>query len=436
MGELPPIETNCHVTIDIPMKTRVPTQVREGKTRIYDPVLVSLGPFHRRDSRFRQVEDLKDDIVAELFSGGGEQKLLEEVRSRIGEVRSFYGVKAGDSGVDNEDLARMMLRDASFVVYCMRKMADHDGGDCIVLRRLGVSRLAYVLRDFFMLENQLPFFVLKKAASLTRGGGGGGEESTDEFFYSKLVSILNCCDPGGRDPPRENIPKFDKTLHLLDACRTTLVHEGTSTTPQSAAANPAAKSQFRSVTDLKAKGIHFRPTKSNSYCLRDIEFRSHSFYGMLRLPILLLDNKSSVILSNIIAMEMAPPGSSTDFAVTSYAKFMKSLVMKAEDVKELREKGILVSCLANDEEVVRLFQELNTEGSCRKDIFGGVREKINEHCRSKTKTFKAELLHTYFRSPWTAIALLAAILILCVNCLNFLLNYFKFRHPDANGGRG
>ncbi|XP_042058428.1 UPF0481 protein At3g47200-like [Salvia splendens] len=424
-----PKRSKDHSIINIPQPIiyRVPTQVREsgggqnrvpspvrgaeGRHQIYDPVLVSLGPYHYGLTQLKQVEDLKSEILDLLIPDKQQQQLLvtDILQNHSNQIRTFYERLSIQNDVD---LAGMMLSDACFLIYCLKRAADNDD-NCVVLRRLGMSKLAFVVRDFFMLENQLPYFIIKMLIPHTCEDLA--DKSIDEYFYELVISMMNS---------EEKSPQGRKITHLLDACRTLLV--GESKFEEEKQKSKVVNSQFQSVMDLKAKGVHFRPTKSKSYRLTDIEFRSHSFYGMLRLPILLLESKTKVILSNIIAMEMSP-GSRTDFAVTSYAKFMKSLIMKAEDVKELREKGILVMAWqADDEEVVRMFRELETEGACRRDIFRGVRERINDHCRSKTKTFKAELLYTYFRSPWTTIALLAAVLLLCINCLNFLLNYHRF----------
>lgn len=428
------ISPTCHVIVDIP------AQVRQGKFQIYNPVLVSLGPYHHKPTRFKLTEPLKQEILDAVVAPNRRQKLLEEIGARLDDIRSFYRV--GKVRFGDDYLAEMMLRDACFLSYCMKMKiaADHDK-KCIVHTRLGLSRVAFVVRDFFMLENQLPFWIVKLLISSTPDVCGGaiftedndhGNNGVEAFFYELLSSMVNCGDPNSGAQRR--LPSVEQEIpHLLHARRATLVFQeeaeikSRSDEPKrKRRKETAAKSLIiRSVKDLKAKGIHFR---QSSTCLKDIRFSSHSFYGKLRLPILSLDNNTNVIFSNIIALEMSP-GGDTDFAVISYVKLMKSLIEKAEDVKELREKGIILSCIANDEEVVKMFKEFNTDGSCGRDLFGDIRERINEHCSSKTKTFKAELIYTYFRSPWTAIALFAAILLLCINCLNFILNYYRMHRP-------
>ncbi|KAK4387757.1 hypothetical protein Sango_2382300 [Sesamum angolense] len=103
---------------------------------------------------------------------------------------------------------------------------------------------------------------------------------------------------------------------------------------------------------------------------------------------------------------------------------MKSLIENPKDVKELRENGILFSRLGSDEEVVELFKEIDTYGLGSRYVFPDVKMRIEEHCNSKAKTWMAELIHTYFRSPWTAVALFAATFLLC---LTFLQTFYTIR---------
>ena len=182
-------------------------------------------------------------------------------------------------------------------------------------------------------------------------------------------------------------------------------------------------SPFRSVTDLKAKGIHFR---RSSYCLTDFKFLSFAFYAQLQLPSFYVTHNAKVYFSNMIAFEMSPE-THTDYAVTTYFNFMKPLIHNANDVKVLREKGILYSLLASDEKVVELFKSIDTYGYSNFGLFRDVKMRIEEHCNNKARTWMADLLNTKFQSPWTVIALVTATFLLC---LTFLQTYFTINPRD------
>lgn len=135
---------------------------------------------------------------------------------------------------------------------------------------------------------------------------------------------------------------------------------------------------------------------------------------------MLVNDDNIVVFSNLIAFEMSPR-MYNKFSVTSYFNFMKTLINNAKDVKVLREKGILISVLASDEEVLHVFKSIDTYGFSNFGLFYEVKMRINEHCNSKANTWMAELINTNFRSPWAVIALTAATFLLC---LTFLQTYY------------
>lgn len=128
----------------------------------------------------------------------------------------------------------------------------------------------------------------------------------------------------------------------------------------------------------------------------------------------------------MIAYELSPD-CRVDAVVLSYTNFMKSLIQTPADVKELQEKGILLlHRTANIEQVVHFFESIDTFGlSNNKNIYEDVLHRIGEHCNSKAKTWMADLINGKLSSPWTIIALLSAILLLCST---FLQTFYTI-HP-------
>ncbi|KAI3459673.1 hypothetical protein Pfo_016336 [Paulownia fortunei] len=363
---------------------RVPKQVRETKKYIYDPVVLSIGPYHHGKPQFHLVEELKDEVLDIMLDSATGAKIKDlfyiKILGRVDNIRNFYrGISTNK--YNDEALAEMTLRDAYFVLYYM-DMALHS---CIVI--------------FCMLENQIPLWVIKFLISLTFD-----DKDKEEALLYKFTSYMNFGDHRLTRAHWEN--KEQEPLHILEAHRMSFVKEESITiqpikfiwgwrkSPPSSLFE-MANGPFRSVTYLKAKGIHFGPS---SNCLKDITF------------------------------EMSPE-TNTDFAVISYVNFMKTLIENPKDVKELREKGILFSCLANDEEVVKIFKEIDTYGMDNINIFQDVKMRIHEYYASKAKTWMAELIHTYFCSPWTAIALFVATFLLC---LTIIQTYYTVHPRNGN----
>ncbi|KAL6324743.1 hypothetical protein AAG906_017083 [Vitis piasezkii] len=149
---------------------------------------------------------------------------------------------------------------------------------------------------------------------------------------------------------------------------------------------------FRHIKELKAAGIHLQPSATSS--LTDISFNSYFFYGYLKLPPIIVDDSTKPKFLNIVAYEMCPDAPD-DYAVTSYVCFLYELIDHADDVKELRSKHILYNCLGSDEDVAKIFNEIGND-------------LVDPDAYKEVKTS----LHEHFRSPWTIIAFIAAVLIL------------------------
>ncbi|KAG6411063.1 hypothetical protein SASPL_129137 [Salvia splendens] len=118
-----------------------------------------------------------------------------------------------------------------------------------------------------------------------------------------------------------------------------------------------------------------------------------------RNPIQYLSDLTPVVVANTIAFEVLPHGCSS-LVVLSYAIFLKSLVQSPQDVKELQANGVILNRLANLEKVVEVIKEIDTFGLHDQDLFKDVKREIEEHCRSKARTWLADLIYTRFRTPW------------------------------------
>ncbi|XP_060213705.1 uncharacterized protein LOC132640912 [Lycium barbarum] len=144
---------------------------------------------------------------------------------------------------------------------------------------------------------------------------------------------------------------------------------------------------YRSAMELKRAGIHFKPGKSRR--LTDVRFNFFHCSALLTLPPITIDDSTKSEFLNLVAYE-ACPDTPDDFGVTSYLSFMDSLIDHAEDMKELRSKGILLNFLGSDQEVADLFNEIARDLVPNPHAFVDVKDKIDKHCNSKRKIWIAE----------------------------------------------
>ncbi|GFP97288.1 upf0481 protein at3g47200 [Phtheirospermum japonicum] len=404
---------------------KVPPQIRvwvgPRSERLYDPNLVSLGPYHHGKPELRRAEEFKY-LCLDSCTGGDEERktlLYNKVVEKINEIRECYAEVEIVEKYDDKALALMMLLDGCFVIKFMQNVISQDKTDSLDwLHYLGkAASTAFATHDILLLENQIPFQVLKLLIiSLP------DKETHEDLFQLYLTRIVTK-DLNQAKIPREN---EDPPIHFLEACWRVSVEKHFSEqnphqTSEKEETNYFSYTSSRPIMDLKAKGIRFRPRRSCSFM--DIAFESHAFYGELYLPVRYISDLTNAFLANMIAYEVSPKNK-TKPAVLSYTIFMKSLIQSPEDVRELVERGIILNTFGNYEQVVRVFKEADTFGCRDVLVFEDIRRRIDEHCRSRANTWMADLVHTRFRSPWTAIALFAAAFLLC---LTFLQAFFTIR---------
>ncbi|XP_062081162.1 UPF0481 protein At3g47200-like [Humulus lupulus] len=168
-----------------------------------------------------------------------------------------------------------------------------------------------------------------------------------------------------------------------------------------------------SAQELKSAGIEFKPSGADiAYTSKRFNFKGH-----LKLPPLTVDEWTKPKLMNLVAYEMCL-GDVGSYIVTSYVKLMDFLIDKEEDVKELRASRVLWNHLSCDKDVVDLFNDMGSE--CfkpPKDYYFDVMEELENHCQRKCAIWMAQVYQTHFRSPWTMVALSAAIIALLLTAI-------------------
>ncbi|XP_057802044.1 UPF0481 protein At3g47200-like [Salvia miltiorrhiza] len=452
----------------------------------YFPQAVSFGPYHHGEPDLAVVEAFKP-MAVELFLSGspkiyGESFYHNKIVGMIIEIRECYEDTTICKYSDDE-VAAMMLRDASLMIIYMEMSTVTEQPDELMMDKilpmmdhLGMLTLAILSRDLLLLQNQIPLCVVEVLMDL-RYGIGEYENLLSRYmnmalfgeYRQKRVSkkplhlveaihmllVLDCEKPSRRCPwlccfsaeedesgaaPTcckllgcSRVKKADIESGGAETTHHAIIHRLLKSLPcknqRAAAKKDNIKNffhSFRSVTELKAKGIHFKPSPTQS--LMDVNFKSNFFYGSLQLPEWGVSTKTKVTFMNLIAYELSP-NSRANGEVASYITFMKSLMERPEDVKELREKRIFINMLGSDQEVFNIYKDINTHGANNPEIFRQVKDKIQAHYNSSIKTWMAELIHTNFRSPWTITAFLAAVVLLAISAGQL---YYAVHPPTKN----
>ncbi|TXG70153.1 hypothetical protein EZV62_005088 [Acer yangbiense] len=182
-------------------------------------------------------------------------------------------------------------------------------------------------------------------------------------------------------------------------------------------------SSFRNIEELKLAGIRLKPGKTSS--MRGISFS----WGTLRIPPIIVDDSIEAKLLNLAAYEMCPDFQN-EFEVSTYIFFMDSLIDSAQDVKVLRESGILHNALGSDKEVVKLFNKINTDLVPNQMLYSEVQRRIQSHYDNTWMTWIAQFIARHFHSPWSVLAFIAAILALASSIVQTVYTVQGYYKPD------
>ncbi|TQE05996.1 hypothetical protein C1H46_008420 [Malus baccata] len=375
-----------------PKIQRVPIMLRDHKSfepRVcFEPRVVALGPYHHGKEKYEQAEKVKLLLTANFLKDSDQttnaETLLKKVGDEINDLRECYDEKA-TKDYDDEALAWMLFVDGCSTLEFMYK---YEKLEEFKIKR---DQVAFAEQDMFLLENQLPYrllkWLIKKSKILQEVNA-----SIEEFIGKHSEAPL---DPATKRKP----------THLLDLLRTRMV--GCPPSPSTKSGRRSTDS-FRNVQELQAAGIHFRCSKTNS--LRDISFKlQFQCCGFLYLPKIKVDDSMMPKFMNMIAYEMCSDFQN-DFEVTSYIGFLDSLIDHPDDVKHLRKKGIVRNLLGSDEEVAQLFNVIATDLVPNDEIYRNVKTQIEDHYKTKWKTWMAQFFHDHFNSPWTFLAFIGVLL--------------------------
>lgn len=147
---------------------RFPAELRAVGERYIVPMVVAIGPYHRGSQLLQGMEQVKRAAAFHFIKGWEDttplKKVHEAVLSVAGNARKLY---AGDAavGMGNHDFAAMMLIDACFLLQYMdaypffESTKDFVGDES--LRRFLFTNRACINNDIMLLENQLPWLVVR-----------------------------------------------------------------------------------------------------------------------------------------------------------------------------------------------------------------------------------------------------------------------------------
>ncbi|GKV29560.1 hypothetical protein SLEP1_g38476 [Rubroshorea leprosula] len=442
---------------------KVPYPLREINEKAYEPLVISIGPYHHGKKHLKAMEVQKMKSLKSILDHTGENSVeryvraLEEIKEII---RGFYSENLDISG---EELVEMMLLDGFFIIELIFPRTN----------ALANINQTNVLRDLLLVENQLPFSVLSKLHSMSMNQPNQATVQGVIDGFDGIVPGLPSQEPAGSQegmqPPAQSIVRTENldAKHMLG-----LLHDHVIRIPGGVPSSAAASSPWwwrslaqsllkwvipclasasapedsasapedsasasedsgfkrrewdfiRSATELNEARVKFQKKEGNLF---DIEFQK----GVMSIPTLQVDDDTESLFRNFVAYEQCKEGiSSTPF--TDYITFMDCLINTGKDVGLLYRCGVLDNWLGDHEVVATMFNRLGDsvlifEGNF---FYAKIFIEVNEHCRKRRNRWMANFRHNYVNTPWALISIIAAVILLLLTVLQSVYSVLAYYH--------
>lgn len=404
--------SNISTTLSLNRKCsvyRIPAHVRELDKAYYEPSMVSIGPYHRKEKHLQAMEEHKWRYLRDFLSRGlvnetadhRMRRYTDMIRRLEPEVRECY---FESTDLDSTEFVAMLLLDASFIIEFFVKWFS---GEDDPLFSVSWS-LPLLLNDMLMLENQIPFFVIERLYDISTFDPDRPEDAQPK---PSLIGIITDYLRGIEDAEvrhdRENVHHM---LHLYHCCFVQPLELPRNANEEGGNANNIGNpflflpKMIPCATQLREFGVHIKKNK-HARSMFDISFRN----GTLEIPRVAIEEMTRSRYMNLIAFEQCHDNGKY---LTSYAVFMAYLINTAQDAILLQRYDVIDNKLANEEEAAKFFSQLHACSYINYDehYLAPVFRDINTYCRRWWPKRRARLCHDYFASPWAVISFLAALI--------------------------
>ncbi|KAF3341651.1 hypothetical protein FCM35_KLT00289 [Carex littledalei] len=293
--------------------SRVPHIIRENNKELYEPKVVSIGPYHRGKESLRAMEEHKPRCLIDLLGRNPEVRLevcIEEITKLEARARRCYSETIN---LTTDEFVKMLLLDSCFILDLFFKVRAREPH---TLLDVGWGAKT-IIADLVLLENQIPFFVVEKLYTIFTSNEGDRD------------SLLYLLQPSSVTPDLPANGNIHHLLHLYyqwfvpgriskqrssrySDISTPLASIISSEHPRpnsiiswlnsrSSRSNKKSNKPMRAIpcaTELREAGVIFKRKESPSDVF-DITFKN----GVMEIPMLPIDSVRRVIYMNFTAFE-------------------------------------------------------------------------------------------------------------------------------------
>eukprot|EP00268_Persea_americana_P053858 TRINITY_DN6131_c1_g1_i1.p1 TRINITY_DN6131_c1_g1~~TRINITY_DN6131_c1_g1_i1.p1 ORF type:complete len:506 (-),score=44.26 TRINITY_DN6131_c1_g1_i1:165-1682(-) len=438
---------------------RVPHRLRRGKNDAYEPNIISIGPYHRGNLRLQAMEKKKFLHLSSILSLNSSVPLeafIEKLKSLEAQVRRCYSDRIK---LNSNEFVEMMLLDSCFIIqHLLQSTVDAENlGDLTWIAPL-------MLYDLLLLENQLPFFLVRSMFDFIYPGEHSSSLIKLAYGFYRLVTHKRIYGEKSKQIYQQRhlfIPNEDKEVpHLLHLYHWFIVSPQIKLSLENSKSKrinfnrlryfgrnvlwkrgrsydqtPSKKSEEKeeeaeimipNATVLHEAGIKFRKNKGRG--ILDVTFNG----GVLEIPPLFIDDGTVSLFNNLIALEHCYDYYFTGIPqFTAYFKFMDHIINTVSDVALLQKNGIIEHTYGSEKEVALLFNQLTRGATINPNNYlSGLYKEVNKYCKKKRHIWGAIFLRRHCSNPLTILSTIGFLFLLA---FTFIQSYFAvfgyFRPP-------
>lgn len=410
---------------------RVPKKLRDLKKDAYTPKSIFIGFLPRGETSYHQVQLMvgnKWQYMDRFLRQENQQHEPELFMTMLRacnvdipifeiDTRASYDASILGSELTADVIGRTMILDGCFLLQFLSKLNQPaiDAEDPIFETR---EKMCAAVNDITLLENQIPFIVLKKLYRKTLG-----ENFVPEVDHpvaveqnNNVAEVVNAVGPNNNFVPEDDHAQvaqyvevwndhrvarivqraFGYPLQNTRGCAHILdfMHFSTVTDSRIRDAKPARQELVRCATKLLAAGIIIIPVRQVQKNPEVIDLTdtfdfniSFDDTGKLGIPVLNVKETTEVRWRNLIAWEQSKINIKCKY--TSYALFFKGLICCESDIGLLQETGVIVldGCdRRSKEDLMTLFSTISKGAEHMDTSFTETCRRLNEYRRMNLTT--------------------------------------------------
>ncbi|KAK9200595.1 hypothetical protein WN944_015793 [Citrus x changshan-huyou] len=395
---------------------RVPKGLRKINKEAYTPKVISIGPLHHRKNELADMEKQKIRYQREFskrITDETWQELIHFVVLYEQTIRNCYADTSCTFKLKKIEFITMILYDAVFIIELFLRYYE-DTTDFLLVP----PRLTLISCDLQLLENQLPFFVLKELYRLAFPDPPGTGYpsflylSFKFFFPDKQLSEIGV--------GIEEVKHFTDLRRYFMTTKLYPLREPTG--------SRGTVTDVPCAVKLNESGVKFKCNEGE--CSLDVSFKKVKKFCLglhdeLRIPKIEVYDETELFFRNVMALEQCHYPCDTH--VCDFIDLMDLLVNTKEDVDLLVEKKIISNNVGDSATITRMFNRLCLQITLSPySRYYAVSEKLKKHYGNRWNHTKATLKSVYFSNLWRGTGTIAAFLLVLLTLIQTVCSILQF----------